>query len=93
MKRSALAFDWDTALSQFNPDEQVKFFNEVIMNISGNFIPNETKIFKPKDPPWLTTTCKSLYLKYRRKFKIFVKNKCPADKKVELDELKSRYRK
>ena len=91
MKRSALAFDWDTALSQFNPDEQVKFFNEVIMNISGNFIPNETKIFKPKDPPWLTTTCKSLYLKYRRKFKIFVKNKCPADKKVELDELKSRY--
>ena len=56
-----------------------------------NFIPNETKTFKPKDPPWLTTSCKSLYLKYRTKFRIFVRNKCPIDKKAELDELKANY--
>ena len=67
MKRSALAFDWDRALSQLSPDEQVNTFNEAIMNIAKNFIPNETKTFKPKDPPWLTASCKSLYLKYRTK--------------------------
>ena len=36
-------------------------------------------------------SCKSLYLKYRTKFRIFVRNKCPIDKKAELDELKANY--
>ena len=34
MKRSALAFDWDRALAQLDPDEQVNSFNDTIMNIA-----------------------------------------------------------
>ena len=33
----------------------------------------------------------SIHLKYRTKFRIFVRNKCPIDKKAELDELKANY--
>ena len=61
IKGSALAFDLDRALSQLDPDEQVKLFNKVIIIISKNFIPNKTNNFKPKDSPWLIASSKSLY--------------------------------
>ena len=39
---------------------QVKTFSEIFLNITSNYIPNETKRFVPCDPPWIT---KLTYLK------------------------------
>ena len=93
MKRSALAFNWADELAHLNLDDQVQLFNDVIFNISENFIPNEFKTFNPKEPPWLTSSCKSLYKKYKKKFRIFARNNFPTEQKQIIDELKANYTK
>ena len=35
-------------------------FNEAVLNIMSNFIPNETIIFDGKDPPWLNRNIKNI---------------------------------
>ena len=37
-----------------DPNWQVKTFTDILLNIMSNFIPNETKRFSPRDPPWIT---------------------------------------
>ena len=53
IKKAAIEYDWEAALATLNPDEQIQHFNDVIINISIFFIPNEAKTYKPKEPPWL----------------------------------------
>ena len=45
-------FDWENKLSLVGINDQVALFNETIVNIMSNFIPNETMIFDNKDPLW-----------------------------------------
>ena len=40
-------------LSLIGINDQVAVFNETVVNIMNNFIPNETMIFDGRDPPWL----------------------------------------
>ena len=92
MRQSSTLFDWDHHLNlDQDPNNQAKFFNETLLNISKNFIPNEEKIFYPKDPPWLTKTCKNLYQKYKRQYKSFSKRGFPQSDKLRIDELKTEY--
>ena len=58
-------YDWvgELAFLTDNPEEQVEHFDEVINNISKNFIPHEEKTFYAGDPPWLTKNCKIFYKK------------------------------
>ena len=60
MQKASYDYFWDQNLSNLHPVEQVDHFNEVIINISKNFIPNELKTFNPKEPPWITKSCISL---------------------------------
>ena len=39
--------------------DQVALFNETIVQIMSNFIPNETMIFYDWDLPWLNTNIKN----------------------------------
>ena len=91
IKKVSIEYNWEAALATLNPDEQIQHFNDVIMNISKKIIPNEAKTYKPKEPPWLTSSCKAVYSKYKRKFKIFSQNNFPADQKQKIDELKENY--
>ena len=93
MQKASYDYFWDQNLSNLHPDEQVDHFNEVIINISKNFIPNELKTFNPKEPPWITKSCKSLYLKYKRKYKNFERRNFPPQEKGKIDELKEEYTK
>ena len=53
LNRSISNFDWTNELNKFSdPSEQVDFFNNTLLNIFSNFIPNEIKTIRPKDPPW-----------------------------------------
>ena len=91
MRRSALQFDWENTLSHLNPDDQVNFFDETILNIAKNYIPCEHKTFYPKDPPWITKACKDLYQKYKRKYKSFAKKGFLSSEKKNIDGLKKEY--
>jgi hypothetical protein len=69
----------------------VDLFDECVLNAAKNFVPGEDKIFYPKDPPWLTVTCKNLYNKYRRKFKGFIRRGSPQIEKTYIDSLKQEF--
>ena len=51
-------FDWATAFSTLNVDDQVHFFNDTIMNIFKNYIPSKVITINDRDPPWLTDQIK-----------------------------------
>ena len=55
LKRSMSCFPWLQHLNiNQDPNWQVKTFTKYFLNITVNFIPNETRIIIPRDPPWIT---------------------------------------
>ena len=69
-KNSLTQFDWTNQLSLLKDDpfQQVDLFNQTLLNVANNFIPNNEKVFIPRDPPWFSKSCRTLYRKYHRKF-------------------------
>ena len=53
IKRAIRDFDWENKLSIIGFNDQVALFNETIVSIMSNFIPNETMIFDYRDFSWL----------------------------------------
>ena len=41
MKKAINLFDWESSLNNLDVNEQVSVFNETIMNVMSNFVPNE----------------------------------------------------
>ena len=54
------AFDWDKKLSKKCVNDQVLLFNETLLNIMSNFIPNKFIIFDDREPLWLQKKIKNL---------------------------------
>ena len=54
------SFDWEKALSNIDVDKMVYIFNQTIMNILCNFIPNETVLFDGRDPLWMNNEIKKI---------------------------------
>ena len=55
IKRSMTSFPWRQHLNvNTDPNWQVQTFTDTFLNIMSNFIPNETKRFIPRNPPWIT---------------------------------------
>ena len=59
INRSISSFPWEDHFGQ-NDDVnwQVKSFNEIILNIMSNFIPNKLITITPRDPPWIDKNLK-----------------------------------
>ena len=56
-----ISFPWRQHLNlNTDPNWQVKAFTDIFLNIMSNFIPNETKRFVPRDPPWITKSLKTM---------------------------------
>ena len=93
LRESIRKFDWATSLDLLSssPDDQVDLFDNTIMNIAKNFIPNSEKTFIPRDPPWLTKSCKALYRQYHRKYTRFVKRGYRPEEKKQIDDLRNEY--
>ena len=72
-----------------DPNWQVKTFTDIFLNILINFIPNETKRFVPRDPPWITKPLKTLLNKKNRLFKNYKKHGYKVEDKVKLDMLRT----
>ena len=67
------SFNWENALNGKDINSQVESFNENLINIFNNFIPNTIKTFINSDPPWMNDDVKSkiklkhmLYYRYLR---------------------------
>ena len=50
IERAIEDFDWENKLSLIDINDQVVLFNENIVNVLSNFIPNEAMTFDDSDP-------------------------------------------
>ena len=55
----------------------------------SNYIPNETKRFVPRDPPWITKPIKTMLNRKNRLFKNYKKHHYNDDEKVRLDAFRT----
>ena len=86
IQRSLFNFPWEQQLSlNTDVDWQVKTFNETVLNIMTNFIPNEVKRFTPRDPPWIDKTLKSKLNKKNRLFKNYKRHGYRSEDKVRIE--------
>ena len=52
--KKAIEFvNWNSLFSHKNVHEQVSIFNQTLMNIFSNYIPNKFITTDDKDPPWM----------------------------------------
>ena len=52
-------FNWENEFNGKDINSQVELFNETLMNIFSNFLPNQIKTFRDHDPPLLNNDIKS----------------------------------
>ena len=75
IKKSISEFPWISHLDRLkNPTHQVRLLNETILNIMSNFVPNETKTFRPSDPPWFNKDIKYSLKKHNKLYKKYKEN-------------------
>ena len=51
--------DWQFMFLNKNTHEQVAIFNDILMNIFSNYIPNKYVTIDDRDPPWMTEKIKN----------------------------------
>ena len=74
-------FHWQEHLDKITcPNEQVRLFNEILLNIYCTYIPNQVKTIKPREAPWITHNVKKFLRKKNHAYKTFVRNGQPSDK-------------
>ena len=86
IKRSMTIFPWHQYLNvNTDPNWQVKAFTDNFLNIMSNFIPNETKRFVPRNPPWITKPLKTMFNRKNILFNNYKRHGYKAEDKVRLD--------
>ena len=87
--RAFSEFSWDVHL-QALPDttSQVKFLNNFIHNVMSNFVPNETRKIRPRDPEWMNGHIRSKLRKQNKLYKKFRKNGFKNEDKIVLDKFR-----
>ena len=84
------SFPWRQHLNvNTDPNWQVKTFTDTFLNIMSNFIPNETKRFIPRNPPWITKPLKTMLNRKNRLFKNYKRHGYKVEDKVRLDTFRS----
>ena len=83
-------FPWLQHLSLNNdPNWQVKTFTDILLNIMTNFVPNETKRFVPRDPPWITRPLRKMLKRKNRLYKSYKRYGYKEEDKVRLDTFRT----
>ena len=80
------AFVWDKKLSERCVNDQVLLFNETLLLIISNFIPNKKMIFDNREPPWFDKKTKNL-MKYKNQM---YKGTADHKSKISLTEKSSK---
>ena len=88
--QSVKTFPWANEFNKLaSPTQQVDLLNRTILNIMSNFIPNEEKISRPRDPPWFTRTIKNTLRKHNKIYKQFRQNGFSEDDKTLFEKSKT----
>ena len=83
------SFPWLQHLNiNTDPNWQVKTFTDIFLNIMSNSIPNETKRFIPRVPPWITKSLKTMLNRKNRLFKNYKKHRYKEEDKARLDSFR-----
>ena len=53
IRKSLESVNWKTLFNNKTVKKQIPIFNETIINISSNFVPNKLVTFDGSDPPWM----------------------------------------
>ena len=103
IRQSIDNIDWDRAFRNLNLHQQVELFNNYLMNIFKNYIPNETITINDRDPPWINDKVRNkiflkneLYKKYLQNGKTLVdlehvQNSCRSLNNLISESKKSYY--
>ena len=59
IKRSIELANWETLLHNKTIHKHVSIFNEILINIFSNFIPNKYITSDDRDPPWMNDFVKT----------------------------------
>ena len=87
---SVKAFQWERLLKNIpNPNAQVKFLNETILNIISNFVPSSTITSNMNEPKWISRDIKKLLRKQKKLYKKYRLNGFKADDKVVIDNIRN----
>ena len=65
--------NWDRLLDNTNVDSQVLILNDIILNISRNFVPNKYGTFNYKDPVWMNENIESKIKAKNKLYQVYVK--------------------
>ena len=88
--RAISNYPWEEKLGRHsNPTHQVNMLNECVLNIMSNFVPNEVKTIRPREPEWFNRNVKNLLRKQNKIYKKFKKNGYKNEDKLILERVKN----
>ena len=88
--KSVEVFPWAKEFYKLgSPTQQVHLLNKTILNIMSNFIPNEEKTFRPRDPPWFTRNIKNVLKKHNKIYNKFKENGFTDEDRAAVDRSKT----
>ena len=74
INRTIEIFDCGNSFKSKNVHEKVLFFNNTILNIFHNHIPNKTILCNDKDPLWFNNDFRKILTKKNEIFKLYIAN-------------------
>ena len=92
IRNSISRFPWEEHFRE-NQDVnwQVQSFNEKILNIMSNFIPNKTIKVIPREPPWIDKALKNMLNRQQRLYRNYKKHGFKPDDKSRVDVFRSKF--
>ena len=88
IRKSIEMFWWQEALSGIEcPNLKVQLFNDVLVNIFFNFIPNKQITVWPQQAPWITQSIQSFIRKKNRAYNTLTKNGQPEDRREGIESM------
>ena len=65
IRKSISSINWSHLFSDKHIDIQVSIFEECVLNVFKNFVPNKYVVFDNKEPVWMDQSIKQLIKEYR----------------------------
>ena len=89
IQRSMANVRWDDELKFRDPDSQVKFLNETIMNIMSNFVPSSNIMSSFDESKWVNRDIKNLIRKQKNIYKKYRENGFKESDRIILDRIRN----
>ena len=84
IKLSIENINWERVFHDLNVDKQVELFQNYLMNIFENYIPNEVITINERESPWITSAIKNKIQEKNSLYKSFLRN---GKTSIDLDKV------